>query len=119
MLARFDMNGEVTLGHLVGGGRFQDLFKGRTYTGVTVALYMTRFRIISKDKIEGNVVRNPFQQEIRIWSSLKHDNVLPFLGYAFSDVEAPLLISEWMENGNAMSYVKENSDANLPHIVSE
>ena len=35
--------------------------------------------------------------------------MLPFLGYAFdADTGYPMLISEWMERGNAFSYVHDN-----------
>lgn len=34
-----------------------------------------------------------------IWSKLKHENVLPFLGY-IQDAEYPCLVSEWIENGS-------------------
>lgn len=57
-------------------------------------------------------------KEIRVWSRLKHPNVLAFLGYALEGEDYPLLISEWMENGTAMSYVNENPDCDITNMVS-
>ena len=51
-----------------------------------------------------------FEKEIYVWSKLKHPNVLPLLGYAFdADTGYPMLISQWMEHGNALSYVRSNN----------
>ena len=48
-----------------------------------------------------------FEKEIYVWSKLHHSNVLPLLGYTFDrDTGFPVLVSEWMENGNALSYVR-------------
>ena len=49
-------------------------------------------------------------KEIRVWSNLRHPNVLMFLGYALEGGDYPLLVSEWMENGNALDYVKKYGD---------
>ena len=50
-----------------------------------------------------------FEKEIYVWSKLKHPNVLPLLGYAFdADTGYPMLISQWMERGNALSYIRVN-----------
>ena len=47
-----------------------------------------------------------FRKEIHVWSKLLHHNVLPLLGFAIcDDTKYPLLISEWMYNGSAWSYV--------------
>ena len=50
-----------------------------------------------------------FAREMIIWTSLQHDNVLPCLGFAEHNA-LPALISEWMENGNALDYVKKHGD---------
>ncbi|KLO13917.1 kinase-like protein, partial [Schizopora paradoxa] len=47
-------------------------------------------------------------REIHIWSSLKHDYVLPFLGYYIEGESNPVpnLVSEWMVNGSLDRYMK-------------
>ena len=56
-------------------------------------------------------------KEIRIWSRLAHKNILPFLGFIIEG-EYPSLISEWMENGTALNYVRENPDTDILELVS-
>jgi len=46
-------------------------------------------------------------KEIRIWSKLKHENVLPLLGYLIEGSNMmPSLISEWMEKGTLRESMK-------------
>ena len=49
-----------------------------------------------------------FEKEIYVWSKFRHENVARLLGYAFDNYGYPLLISEWMENGNAWEFVTKN-----------
>ena len=59
-----------------------------------------------------------FAKEVYVWSKLSHPNVLPLLGFAFcEDTRFPLLISEWMHFGTAWSYVQDNQELHLVHVV--
>ncbi|KIJ27044.1 hypothetical protein M422DRAFT_128068, partial [Sphaerobolus stellatus SS14] len=54
-------------------------------------------------------------REYRVWASLSHPNILPFLGYSgvFSQTalcEVPALISPWMKNGILPQYMEGNQD---------
>ena len=51
-----------------------------------------------------------------IWTSLKHDNVLPCLGFAEHN-NLPALVSEWMENGNIIDYLTKNDDVDRVIVV--
>ncbi len=45
--------------------------------------------------------------DIRIWAKLKHDSVLPFLGfYTEGENLMPALVSEWMEKGTLHDIMK-------------
>ena len=55
-------------------------------------------------------------KEIRIWSRLAHKNILPLLGFIIEG-EYPSLISEWMENGTALKYVKRNPECDILELV--
>ncbi|EJD06479.1 kinase-like protein [Fomitiporia mediterranea MF3/22] len=58
------------------------------------------------------------EKEVYVWSKLRHENILPLLGYAFDmDTEFPMLISEWMENGSAWTYVNSNPQCDLLRLV--
>ena len=56
------------------------------------------------------------EREIRVWSALKHPNVLKFLGFILEDKDCPLLISEWMENGTVNRYLKDRRDTDYDVI---
>ncbi|KLO13881.1 kinase-like protein [Schizopora paradoxa] len=46
-------------------------------------------------------------REIRIWSELEHENVLPLLGYfTEGDKAMPSLVSEWMKRGTLYDFMK-------------
>ncbi|KZT37803.1 kinase-like protein [Sistotremastrum suecicum HHB10207 ss-3] len=40
------------------------------------------------------------------WSKLKHDNILPLLGFFFSSSLSVSLVTPWMEQGDAPNYLK-------------
>lgn len=51
------------------------------------------------------------------WKSLRHDNVLPFVGVA--SIPSPFsVVSAWMENGNIMNFMKVTPDQNPFSLVS-
>ncbi|KZS88611.1 kinase-like protein, partial [Sistotremastrum niveocremeum HHB9708] len=55
-------------------------------------------------------------REIRLWSSLKHQNIIPFLGVCFFPTGDPAsdaffsLVSPWMRNGTSCEYIASHSD---------
>ena len=50
------------------------------------------------------------------WNSLRHPNVLPFLGVTMSEKHFAM-VSEWMVNGNVNEFIKANRDANRFELV--
>ena len=62
-------------------------------------------------------VRQKFCHEAVIWKRLSHPNLLPFLGV--NQKLFPLaMISEWMEHGTILQFVKRNPAANRLKLVS-
>ena len=57
-------------------------------------------------------------REIRVWSRLRHPNILGFLGFMLEE-GVPSLVSEWMEHGTSFNYVKNNPDCDIAQIVSQ
>ena len=47
---------------------------------------------------------------------LKHDNVLPCLGFALVD-GIPALVSYWMENGTLTDFLSQNKHAHILLLV--
>lgn len=45
--------------------------------------------------------------EIRIWTEVKHENIMPLLGITTKFDETVSMVTEWMERGNAHRYVQD------------
>lgn len=58
-----------------------------------------------------------FCREVGFWNELRHPNVLPFWGCWELDEYRLFMISPWAENGNSLSYVKNNPTADRSKIV--
>jgi serine/threonine protein kinase len=54
-------------------------------------------------------------REIECFSSVKHPNVLPFLGACLSDSERCLLVTEYMPGGNLKDWIHGNPGARKPY----
>ena len=59
-----------------------------------------------------------FEREVYVWGKLSHANVLPLLGCAYNNVNDPLLISEWMDNGCAREYINGVPDCDVLQLVN-
>lgn len=70
-----------------------------------------------KTKVYPNFVQR-FSEELRIWSKLNHPHILPLIGYTLQADGYPCLISEWMENGPALKYLKQCSSYDVLSVVS-
>jgi len=63
------------------------------------------------------IISQQFSKEVILWNSLSHPNVLKLLGvlggieqYQFAT------ISEWMEHGNIMQYIRDNATDRLAMV---
>ncbi|KAI5120172.1 hypothetical protein M0805_008439 [Coniferiporia weirii] len=56
-------------------------------------------------------------KDIYIWSKLKHPNLVRLLGFIPEAGYLPSLVSEWMENGSILGYIKRNPEYDLMHLV--
>jgi serine/threonine protein kinase len=100
------------------------VFKG-TWLGLTVAIkcltpqtsqkvcavsfFITQF-------IESLFLVQLLLNEVKIWSILTHDHVLPFYGASLSPT-APFIVSRYMENGNMTYYLRRMPNANRVQLV--
>ena len=58
-----------------------------------------------------------FAREIKIWDRARHKNCLSLQGYTLVANEAPALVTEWMENGTIVEYIKANPETDLIAMV--
>ncbi|KLO08684.1 kinase-like protein [Schizopora paradoxa] len=76
-------------------GGFCDVFMGYSskHGEMRVAVKRLRIHILHNRDVSKMIFR-----ELKIWSTLKHPNVLPLLGYVMHD-KYPCSVSQWMVNG--------------------
>jgi serine/threonine protein kinase len=60
-------------------------------------------------------ISQAFCQEVVMWKSLNHPNIVPLLGATISP--SLQLISSWMSGGQLPTYIKEHPDARLIWLV--
>jgi len=99
--------------HMNADGGSCDVFqaKSRRHGNIDVAVKRYRIHVLQK--------KNPAKiifRELRIWSSLDHPNVLPLLGYVMRG-EYPALVSRWMANGSARSYMEKMPDVPVMQLA--
>jgi serine/threonine protein kinase len=57
-------------------------------------------------------------QELSVWASFRHENILPLLGYTSAEgFRLPALITEFMENGSLTDYIGKHPDSDLMRMV--
>ena len=54
-------------------------------------------------------------REVFAWKCLQHENILPFVGVT-SELA---IVSDFMENGNIMTFIAEHPRHNRPRLVSD
>lgn len=96
-------------------GSYSDVLRGDCEIAVQghVKVGVKRMRFHLQEDI-----KNLFEKEIYVWAKLRHNNVLPLLGFAFDPSTGyPLLVSEWMEHGSALRYIISHPKCNLTKFI--
>ncbi|KZS88720.1 kinase-like protein [Sistotremastrum niveocremeum HHB9708] len=93
-------------------GGYADIYMA-DLDGLKVAVKVMRDVGVNEEK--RLALSKKIQDEISIWSSMQHPNILPFKGFTFfppeaSDFSVFALVSPWMERGTLLEYVKPCSD---------
>jgi serine/threonine protein kinase len=106
-----------------GCGGFSDVYYGRlTTSSKYVAIKRLRVQMECEFKLSkvcdalthlpgvcSHIAQN-IVRELRVWASLSHPNILPLLGYIFSQSTGFAFVSEWMENGTAHDFLEKCPD---------
>ncbi|TFK48855.1 kinase-like protein [Heliocybe sulcata] len=104
----------------VDGGGFSDIFRGHWDSG-SVCIKKLRVFMRTRNEQESRMMKM-FCNEALIWSHLHHPNVLQFLGFDMTSFHPYIcMVSPWMENGNVLSYIRENpvSEVDTQRLVCE
>ncbi|KAG6377304.1 kinase-like domain-containing protein [Boletus reticuloceps] len=92
----------------IGGGGFSTVSKAR-FRGTLVA--------VKTLKDIGNT-REALEREMEIWSTLRHDHIVPFYG-ASTLTSPPYIVSRYMQNGNLVRYLDTTPDADRTKLILE
>lgn len=57
-------------------------------------------------------------KEVKIWSTLKHENIMSLEGLVVID-GFPGLMSKWVVNGTVIKYITDNMDCDHVDLVSD
>ncbi|TDL15452.1 kinase-like protein [Rickenella mellea] len=103
-----------------GGGGFSRVYYGRYQSkGKIVNVAIKRMHVMfPNDKDDETRIAKMIAKEIKIWSTLDHLNVLPLLGFIVDGDKFPALVSEWMDHGTILKYIKANRQADLLPLVN-
>ncbi|KAH7339709.1 kinase-like domain-containing protein [Rhizoctonia solani] len=96
--------------HPFARGAFGDVRRASLRNGMPVAIKCLRFYTQAQDTGRHKLERKSLK-EIRVWSFLNHENVLPLLGLCVVNNELGM-VSELMPNGNIQDYIRNNPDVN-------
>lgn len=99
----------------------------KVHQGLAKEAYQKHFEVRSMSVLivahlshVANIIQG-FVRETQIWSELEHRNILPFIGYTLEirdGLHFMSLVSEWMENGTVLDYVKKaEGKAVILHLV--
>jgi serine/threonine protein kinase len=108
-------------------GAFSDVYRG-FWNGMPVAVKLIRMGPGEQkyDKLARRLQHTGFKErrqmisrEAKLWRSLSHPNVLPFLGLC-CDLERPLaMVSPWMSQGNIVECLRISPNTNRIKLLSE
>ena len=59
-----------------------------------------------------------FCKEVLVAKQVQNDNVLAIEGVQIVGVHTLCIVSEWMDNGNLLTYLGKNDDVNRTELVS-
>lgn len=99
---------EIRLGHLVGRGYFSRVYKG-----------IWRKQTVAVKVLEANTRRESFANEVSVWKSLKHPNVLELFGASSTSGSLPwFLVSPYLKNGSLVDFLKRQEWEKGAHGVT-
>ncbi|KAJ7858294.1 hypothetical protein B0H13DRAFT_2076187 [Mycena leptocephala] len=97
-------------------GGFSDVYRGihKDANGVEVEVALKVLKIF-RDQTDKNraILHGKFVKEALVWHSLRHENIIPFLGVDYTTFASPLssraMVSPWMPLGSVLNYMEKHS----------
>ncbi|KAG8988863.1 hypothetical protein FRB94_000368 [Tulasnella sp. JGI-2019a] len=93
----------ISIERRVALGYHSDMYQG-IYTPTKLKLAMKCPRILEAGTIQAVDVKRRYEREVKTWSSLKHDNVLPFFGVVEISSNT-YLMAPWVTHGDLSGFL--------------
>ncbi|KAG8920918.1 hypothetical protein FRC02_000567 [Tulasnella sp. 418] len=127
-IRHLDLSSRIHRGEQVGWGSYSDIWRGalfhdHRYWGPArdIAIKTLRVRHTTNQRSDTPAeerLRKRFFREILLWADLRHENIVPLLGYMVRD-GIPSFVSPWYPSGNLRDYLESNPNANRLSLVSD
>jgi len=113
-----DLAGKVTKGRFLAYGGFSDNYKGslKHPNGQQIPVAIKILRLDPKEP-EADLVNHRLNKEAKVWHNLDHKNILQFFGFTRDFPPSPALISPFCEEGNVMTYIKNNQNTDRSLLI--
>ncbi|TFK25012.1 TKL/TKL-ccin protein kinase [Coprinopsis marcescibilis] len=94
---------------------------GGTYSDIWLGLWLGRKKVALKSlrniKADDPKAKARFEREVKTWSSLRHDHILPFYGLVTNLGKHIHMVSPWQEKGNVLEYLKKEPQADRFKLI--
>ncbi|KAF8437620.1 kinase-like domain-containing protein, partial [Boletus edulis BED1] len=95
----------------VASGRLAYVYRGMLqHNGQSIKVAIKTIKAYSGEDGNFSKKQNRLWQEINLWLTLRHANVLPILGTTMSFGQFPAMVFPWVENGTLTSYLEDHDD---------
>ncbi|THH06166.1 hypothetical protein EW145_g4266 [Phellinidium pouzarii] len=99
-------------------GGYSEIYTGvlNLSDGKKVKVAIKRLRFARRDK---GICEKFVMKELYIWAKLNHINILPLRGFIIDDNinRFPSLVSDWMEEGSVLDYIKGHPGCDLRPLI--
>ncbi|KDQ12495.1 hypothetical protein BOTBODRAFT_94549, partial [Botryobasidium botryosum FD-172 SS1] len=98
-------------------GGFGDCWKGLFLGQHQIAMKCSRSHIAPEIAMRVRLA----EREMKVWKSLQHPNILPFIGPVILEtpVKALYMVSPWMENSDLGKYINANPNADCLRLLTQ
>ncbi|KAF8526889.1 kinase-like domain-containing protein [Hysterangium stoloniferum] len=107
--------------HAVTGGGYADIWTGELEQQKVALKTIRGFGSMGVPLLREKLLKRLWREYL-VWSQLKHPNILQCLGFSYdttpsSPFKLPALVSPWMSNGTAVSYIRSKPDVDRLSLI--
>ncbi|KAG8924733.1 hypothetical protein FRC02_010217 [Tulasnella sp. 418] len=104
-------------------GGNSDIYKARLDRGAIGESKLVAVKVLRSIRIRPGcapeeILKKRLMREMSVWCQLDHENVVPFLGYAFNGT-FPCMVAPWYDNGNLPDYIARHPGLDRTRMVLE